>query len=95
MTEIMNLPPSGFFFIVKHALVKNIPTVFFALQEELTAKTVSFQLSAMDVGLNIGNLNKILETLVVQFDEQHGGAVAPDTNSYKGFATSATIGEMV
>jgi hypothetical protein len=98
MNELMNLPPLGFFFIVKHALVDSIPTVFFALQKDGTADTVSFQVESQAAGLDIPALNKILEALVENWCKQHSVGAAPKveefTTSISAQPTS-TRGEMV
>lgn len=89
MTELMNLPPLGFFFIVKHGLLDNIPTVFFALQEEGTSNTVSFQVAAQGAGLDVPTLNSILEALVEHWGKEHKVGVVPAKAEILQFASSA------
>ena len=89
--ELMNQPPLGFFFIVKNAVLEGIPTMFFALQKDGTEDTISFQVPSLEVGLSIDNLNKVLDTLIAEWDKEHGTGAAPDVNSYINYTTGASV----
>ena len=89
--ELMNQPPLGFFFIIKHALFEGIPTIFCALQEDGTSNTVSFQLPAIELGLSVENLNKIQDTLIEEWNKEHQDGAAPDVNDFVHYTTGASV----
>lgn len=92
----MILPPDGFFFIVKHVIEDSIPTIYIALQEDGTAKTINLRLNPQEVRLEIDVLNDVMKMLcnmwrdtytAQQLDEDVFRGAAQSANPY---ATTAT-----